>query len=108
MNRERLSLFIDWIDARLREKYGSVAETYKEVVLSRLAKITEEVGELSEAVLVSWWNQRDDKVKDYTEEQLSDEFADVIITTFLLAKAMDVDMWKALENKIKNIEKKFS
>ena len=54
MNRERLSLFIDWVDARLREKYGSVAETYKEVVLSRLAKITEEVGELSEAVLTSW------------------------------------------------------
>ena len=45
-------------------------------------------------------------MEDRDLTNLSDEFADVVITTFLLAKAMHIDIPTALEQKIKKIKEK--
>ena len=43
----------------------------------------------------------------FKKENLPDEFADVLITTLLLAQEMNVDIEKALEDKIKKIDKRY-
>jgi len=44
---------------------------------------------------------------DRDKESLSEEFADVVITTLLLAKAMNVDVEKALEKKAEKINERY-
>ncbi|MHB8860363.1 MAG: MazG nucleotide pyrophosphohydrolase domain-containing protein [Minisyncoccota bacterium] len=81
-------------------------DTEKEFVLGRVVKISEEFGELCDEVLAATGNQRKSKLEGRNLEDLSDEFADVVITTFLLAKAMDVDILIALGKKIEKIKTK--
>ncbi len=95
-------------DKRLRNLFVKNYSTEKERVFARVAKLTEEVGELSGEVLASMGSQRKEKLKDYNRSNLSDEFADVIITTLLLAKIMEVDIEDALKSKIEKINNRFS
>ncbi len=80
--------------------------TEREVILTRLAKIAEEFGELADEVLMTLGDQRSGKTNGHTEEDLADEFADVVITTFLLAETMDIDVMEALGKKIEKIKAK--
>jgi NTP pyrophosphatase (non-canonical NTP hydrolase) len=98
-----LQAFIDKEDARLNNHYGIDAERMK---LARMVKLTEEVGELAEQVLAHKALQRSDKLEKREATDLPDEFADVILTTMLLAKTMDVDMHDALAKKIEKISKR--
>jgi NTP pyrophosphatase (non-canonical NTP hydrolase) len=41
-----------------------------------------------------------EKMENFSRKALASEFADLIITTFLLAKSADVDVVKALDEKI--------
>lgn len=104
MTLEQLQKFIDEEDAILRvvKKY----ETDRECVLSRTVKISEEFGELCDEVLASMGDQRKGKMENRDLESLSDEFADVVITTFLLAKSMGVNIPVALGKKVKKIKEK--
>ena len=103
MTFDDLNDFIVERDAIYRSwKEGEATE--KERILARMAKLTEEVGELSEEVLGSLGYQRQAKLDARTPHSLENELADVVITTMLLAKSMGVDMPKALEwtmNKIR-------
>jgi len=47
------------------------------------------------------------KLSKKDKENLEKEFADVIITTLLLAKSIDIDVAKAIENKIIEINKRY-
>jgi NTP pyrophosphatase (non-canonical NTP hydrolase) len=76
------------------------------MVLARTIKLTEELGELCQEVLAHCSLQRKQKLEDYSKESLSEEFADVLITALLLAKSMDVNVEKALEEKIQKINKR--
>jgi NTP pyrophosphatase (non-canonical NTP hydrolase) len=76
-------------------------------VFGRLAKLTEEVGELAAAVLAKYGYQRDSKLKDFDDEMLSHEVADVILTTLLLAKVLGIDVEAGLKGKISKVEKRF-
>ncbi len=51
-------------------------------------------------------DQRTGKMEGRNTENLADEFADVVITTFLLAKSMNIDIMTALEHKIPKIRAK--
>ena len=68
----------------------------------RLAKLTEEVGEVSDELLKSFSYARKHKLEK--ENNLKNEIADVIIVTLLLAKNMNIDIDNALREKIKKIE----
>lgn len=70
-------------------------------VYATLAKVVEEVGELSEAMLTADALQRSEKLGKQTK--LEYEVADVIISTLILAQALGVDIEKALDEKIAKI-----
>lgn len=73
---------------------------------ARTVKLNEEVGELNEAILKASFLQRKEKDHKLAKKNLEDEFADVIITAFLLAERMKVDLWRALEKKVERIKKR--
>lgn len=106
MDFSELQSFITKESGRLIETYpvdGVDRETY-----ARLAKLMEEVGELAEQVLKSSSLQRKEKLAGAGAHALADEFADVMITTLLLAERMDIDINQALQNKIEKIEKRYT
>lgn len=70
-----------------------------------LAKLMEEVGELSEAILHTDALQRKDKLKEKNID-LPGEFADVMLATAVLAQELDVDLHDALEKKMEKIQKR--
>jgi len=106
MQLKELKKFIKKEDSRLKKHYGNYQDNDKRI-LARTVKLTEELGELCDEVLKSNSMQRKDKLDKYNENDLIDEFADVIITTLLLAEVMKVDIEKALKQKIKKINKRY-
>jgi NTP pyrophosphatase (non-canonical NTP hydrolase) len=105
MQIKELQKFIKKEDKRLRKKFSKEDEEKR--ILARMVKVTEEVGELADEVLGYNSMQRKEKLDKHEKDNLSDEFADVVITTFLLAEIMKVDIEKALEHKIKKIDKRY-
>ncbi len=78
--------------------------TDRERILMRTVKIAEELGELSDEILGSLGDQRPEKMAGRDSDSLNNEFADVILTTFLLARMMNIDVLAAVEKKIQKIE----
>lgn len=101
MQFNELLEFIDSEHKRLVECFYKDSSK-KEFVLSNTIKIGEEFGELCDEILHSFSNQRREKMEN--TNNIEDEFADVIITTLLLAKSMNIDINKALEIKIDKIK----
>lgn len=106
MDFRELLQFIELEDKRLKKTHENYDDQEKRI-LARTVKLSEEVGELCDEVLSFNAMQRKDKQKDYDGENLPNEIADVLIVVLLLAKAMDVDIKKALENKIEKINKRY-
>lgn len=107
MEFRELLEFIDLENQRLIERFGKNSSNQKERILARTVKLTEELGELSNEVLAFNGDQRKEKLDHHDKNNLQHEFADVIITTLLLAKSMNVDVKKALVKKIKKINKRY-
>jgi len=105
MTMKEFQKFIDEQDALLRSKMHP-EHTEREWVLAGTVKIAEEFGELSDEVLASMNYQRSGKMNGRSSESLADEFADVVITAFLLAKRMDIDIMKAIARKVPLIKEK--
>jgi len=101
MTLEKFQAFIRDQDLFFKTKQGSLTE--KEVLLVRMVKIGEEFGELCDEVLASLGAQRDDKLSKIENGNLEGEFADVLITLFLLAEKMEIDVFKALDAKTEKI-----
>lgn len=76
---------------------------FNEQVYNQLAKLTEEVGELSSEVAINIGHCRASKLHD-NHKELSKEFADTAIVLFGLAKIMKVDMKQSITDKIKIIK----
>lgn len=70
-------------------------------IFARTMKTLEELGELADEILTSMNLQRQSKLKKFTEENVEDEFADVLGTLILLAIELDIDVEKVMEKKIK-------
>ena len=107
MELKELLEFIDLENKRLIERFGKNSSTQQERILARTVKLTEELGELCNEVLAFNGDQRQEKLDKHDKNNLPNEFADVIITTLLLAKSMNVDVRKALVNKIEKINKRY-
>ena len=106
MELKELLEFIDLENKRLIEKFGS-SSTQKEIILSRTVKLTEELGELCNEVLSFCGDQRKEKLENHYSNNLPNEFADVIITTLLLARSMNIEIKEALINKIERINDRY-
>ncbi|MFH0712793.1 MAG: MazG nucleotide pyrophosphohydrolase domain-containing protein [Candidatus Jorgensenbacteria bacterium] len=106
MQLKGLRKFIKKEDKRLRKHYGNYKDEEKRI-LARTVKLTEELGELCDEVLTYSSLQRDEKLKNHDKDNLLEEFADVVITTLLLAEVMNVNIEKALKRKIDKINKRY-
>lgn len=106
MELKDLKKFIKKEDVRLRKRFGNYKDEEKRI-LARTVKLTEELGELCDEVLSFNSMQRKEKLDKYDKNNLPNEFADVVITTLLLAEVMGVDIEKALKNKIDKINKRY-
>jgi len=105
MQFEDLKKFIKIEDQRLIERFGYKDEDKR--ILARTVKITEELGELCDEVLSHSSLQRKEKLDVHDKDNLPGEFADVILTTLLLAETMKVDIEEALEKKIEKVNKRY-
>jgi NTP pyrophosphatase (non-canonical NTP hydrolase) len=101
MTFKDLLKFIAWEHDRLLKFYDF--KDKKDLKYPNMLKIVEEVGELSEQVLKTEKMQRKEKLDD---QKIGHEFADVLITTLLLAHNMDIDIEKELSEKIEKIKKR--
>ena len=102
MDLKDLSGFIETEDRRLIERYP--CDNIDKEAYARAVKLVEEVGELFSEILKSSSLQRKEKS---AELNLPDEFADVLITTLLLAKRMNIDISGALNRKIEKINQRY-
>ena len=106
MTFEIFQSFVEEEHQILRSLKGTLNYSQRERVFARMIKLGEEYGELCDQVLARMGDQRKDKLVGWQSSDLEDEFADVVITTFLLAKSMDVDIMQALDHKIEKIRLK--
>jgi NTP pyrophosphatase (non-canonical NTP hydrolase) len=90
---------------RLKKYYG--LKDGAVVNLAWTVKLSEELGELCNEVLAHNGLQRKHKMDASDPNNIDEEFADVIITTLLLAQQMGIDIKKALDNKVKKINKRY-
>lgn len=105
MTIEELQKFMDDQDAYFRtHRAGDFSD--REHVFARTIKLGEEYGELCDEVLASINGQRQEKIVSREAAHLEDEFADVLITTFMLAKAMKVDVMGVLDHKVQKIRER--
>lgn len=107
MTLEELIQFINQVDKKLIDYYGDRKIDKEKMVLYRTVKLGEEFGELCDEILSSSASQRKEKLNRVKKNNLPDEFADVLFTTLLLARSMDIDMEKAIKSKIRKINKRF-
>jgi len=100
---------LKWVkkeNGRLEKDHGRYLDQDKQIFACTI-KLGEEFGELCQEVLFHSSLQRKSKMNKFKKENLSGEFADVLITTLLLAQEMNIDIEKALEDKIKKIDKRY-
>lgn len=89
------------INAYFDKQFPQLTKEYK--ILARLSKITEELGELNDAVHGELGIHRADKQALYKREQLEAEWADVFNTVMLFGMCMDIDIPKTLEKRLQEI-----
>ncbi len=106
MTIAELTRFIEEQKERLRIEFDVDNMSENEIIFAQTVKVMEEVGELAEQVLASKSLQRQ-RDKKFNKEILADEIADVIITTMMVANRLDVNVEKALTDKIKKIEARY-
>ena len=105
MKMDELLEFISQENNRLRAYHSGLDEDNAPLI--QTVKLNEEIGELCDSVLAHDSLQRSEKIAEFKEQDIEDEFADVMITILLLADSIDVDIDVALENKINAIEERY-
>lgn len=74
---------------------------------ARMMKLFEELGELSDEILTSMNLQRSVKVAKFSQQNMEDEFADVLASVLLLAIELDIDVEEVIKRKIKFTKERF-
>jgi len=105
MNTEKIIKFIKDEDKRQRQYYPS--DSIDKEVFARAVKLIEEVGEFFDYILKISYLQRKQKDAKYKKRGLEGEFADIIITSLLLAKALNINVDKSIQNRILEIENRY-
>lgn len=106
MTLEELQKFI-------REEHKRAVATCKDFetkdrrTLIRAIKLMEELGELCEEIVGFSATQREEKMRPENQERVAEELADVLIVALLLAENMELNVFSAIEDKIKKIEARY-
>lgn len=75
-------------------------------ILAKTVKLNEEVGELCNDILSVLKLQRKSKLQKFEKRNFYEEFADVILTTVALANSANVDLQRAINDKLKKLDKR--
>ncbi len=105
LTMEEIQDFIKKVRHAMNEQFFS--RDGQLAVLMSMVKISEEVGELSDAVLHYMKQQRPDKILPEVDQHVADELADVILSTVMLAQDMQIDVTMALQRKMLVIKSRF-
>jgi len=89
----------------LKDKFERLFEVFDEKASEKhpvfqAAKIAEETGEAINLVFKLVGFRRESYDVEEIRKKLSEELADVVITTFVCAKVCGVDLWNAVERKL--------
>lgn len=106
MDLKEILDFINLENKRLKEKRIDDNDEDK-YTLANMVKLNEEMGELSDAILSKMRYQRKEKLKDFDDSMIGKEIADVILATLVVAKSMNIDVEKSLEEKINIINERY-
>ncbi len=106
MNLKTLEGKVRTLSTKLKPSYKIYSKQEQEI-LTETVKLNEEVGELCNDILGVLKLQRKAKQRKFDKRNIYEEFADVIITTVVLAQAANVDLERALKDKLKKIEERF-
>lgn len=93
-----LNAFAGWVDLWQRERFGSHTPPF-----IKLAVVTEELGELADAMLAVL----DHGPEEGRREHLEDELADVLIAAFGLAGVLEVDVEAAVAHKLDEVLERY-
>lgn len=102
------------LEDRIRELSAKIKPGYKiyskeeRAILVETVKLNEEVGELCNDILGVLKLQRKAKQRKFDKRNIYEEFADVIITTIVLAQTAGVDLERALKEKLDKIEERIA
>ena len=94
--------FINEQNRLLSEK----SKTNREHLMASVIKLSEETGEVADAVLGILKRQRKQKIKDSKEIDLGKELADVMIVCSIIAKTAHIDIDRSLQEKILRIQER--
>jgi NTP pyrophosphatase (non-canonical NTP hydrolase) len=104
MQKQDFLQYIEMEDRRLKKRFPQLGAD--QMRLARSVKLAEEMGELCDGILALSGLQRQEKLDKFGKTDLSHEFADLIITAFLLAKSADIDIFQAIEEKIPELNQR--
>lgn len=93
-------------ELELRIKFHSLTKKEKDI-LAKTVKLQEEVGELANDILSILSLQRKSKLAEFEKTNMYEEFADVILSVFMLANSVGVDMERAINHKYQKLIKNY-
>ncbi len=102
MQIEEINKFIDEEIIRLERLYSQ--KSNEELTLAMTIKLGEEVGELFNEILAHNGFQRKEKLDRLDEKEIEKEIADVIITTFIIARRFGINPETAIKEKMEIIQ----
>lgn len=79
----------------------------EKAILIQTVKLNEEVGELCNDILSILQLQRASKLERFEKDNIYQEFADVLITLLQLAQYANVDVERAVKDKLEKIKKRY-
>jgi len=106
MQLQSLQEKINILNQKARPHYKLYSQAEKEI-LTKTVKLNEEVGELCNDILSILRLQRRSKLEKFDKRNVYHEFADVIITTIQLASIAGVNIERAVNDKLRKIEKRY-
>lgn len=106
MNLKNLEQRIKSLSAKIKPGYKFTTLQERDILVQTV-KLNEEVGELCNDILGILKLQRRAKQKIFDKRNIYEEFADVIISTITLAQTAEVDLERALKDKLEKIETKY-
>lgn len=107
MNLKTLQEKIKTLSEVTSPKYKLYTQREK-AILTKTVKLNEEVGELCNDILSILQLQRKAKLDKFDKRNIYQEFADVIITVMQLGVVTGVDIERAVHDKLKKIEERYS
>lgn len=102
MNIKEIQDFIDLQISALEKKYGLEKDKEKDNWAYAL-KVGEELGEVYDVLLKMKGYQRKEKIEE-DKSKIEEEIADLIITSFILARSMNLDLDKIIRNKMEYLK----